>query len=236
MNQLYCGNVLDVLPKLKRHFNCLIADPPDNIGLVYHEYVDSRTKEEYMQCFETCMVQFVGVADVVWISFNAKWIFEVGGLLSRWHPHWDARLFIQIFTFGQNRKTDCGNGYRPILRIMRPEAKLYPDAIKVESWRQKHGDKRAAPGGCVPLDVWDFPRITGNCKERRSWHPTQLREAMIQRMVDFSTIPGDSVCDAFSGTGTVLRAVKDRSITSIELDRGYCDRIAAEHDLEVKTL
>ena len=56
---------------------------------------------------------------------------------------------------------------------------------------------------------------------------------MVKRMVDFSTLPGESVADVFSGTGTVLRAVKDRPITSIELDPLYCQKIAEEHGLAI---
>lgn len=239
MNRLICGDVLDVLRTEDSHYTCLIADPPDNIGLEYDGYNDNRNYSDYEEWFDDLVTVAASYADVSWISFNARHIFMVGEIIDRAHYHFPEhsfRLFIQTFTFGQNRQTDCGNGYRPLLRIMRPGAKLYPDAIRVPSQRQLSGDKRADPRGRVPLDIWDFPRVTGNCKERRSWHPTQLREAMIQRIVDFSTLPGERVCDAFSGTGTVLRAIKDRSVTSIELSREYCDRIAAEHGLGVETV
>jgi hypothetical protein len=235
-NRLICGDVLDVLPKLGP-FTCLIADPPDNIGLKYDCYHDRLPEESYQIFLHTFLSRAVLVADITWLSFNAKYLPFVGKLVHDYFERddYECRLFMQTFTFGQNRNTDCGNGYRPLLRISFA-SKFYPDAIKVPSWRQKNGDKRAAPGGRVPLDVWDFPRITGNCKERRAWHPTQLREAMIDRIVKFSTLPGESVCDCFSGTGTVLRAVKDRPVTSIEIDPVYCDRISAEHNLPVEYL
>lgn len=63
---------------------------------------------------------------------------------------------------------------------------------------------------------------------------------MIERIIKFSTLPGDAICDCFSGTGTVLRAVQnlgnDRQVTSIELDGGYCQKIADEHGLTFETL
>jgi len=236
MNRLFCGNVLEVLPTLERH-TCLIADPFDNIGLNYSEYNDKMTPDEYRAFMAECLDLFVQKASVVWISYNARWTFMMGSLVEDildQYPDYEAKPFTQTFSFGQNNKRDCGNGHRPIVRLKTREAPLYPDAIKVPSWRQLNGDKRAAPGGRVPLDAWDdFPRITGNCKERRPHHPTQIREGMVKRMVDLSTQPGDTVLDCFSGTGTVLRAVKDRHITSIELDRGYCDKIAEEHGLSV---
>ena len=257
--RLICADVLDVLPTLGR-FKCVIADPPDNLGLAYEGYNDKQSKRDYLRFFGDFIHLCVTKADIVWISFNAKWIFDVGAILNDdcedyftevVSGEYEARLFIQTFTFGQNRNSDCGNGYRPLLRLKHRDAKLYPKAIRVSSWRQLNGDKRAAVGGRVPLDHWDeFPRITGNCKERRAWHPTQLREGMIERITKFSTLPGEAICDVFSGTGTVLRAVKNLSesykadggewrcnrnpVTSIELSESYCEKIADEHGLTVE--
>jgi hypothetical protein len=254
-NRLICADVLDVLPTLGR-FKCLIMDPPDNIGLHYSEFEDDKPDDEYVAWLDDVIFRAIKHADIVWVSFNAKWIFDVGLIakgVKEFFKDYEARLFIQSFTFGQNRNSDCGNGYRPLLRLKHRDAKLYPQAIRVPSWRQLNGDKRAAVGGRVPLDCWDeFPRITGNCKERRSWHPTQLREGMIERIIQFSTLPGEPICDCFSGTGTVLRAagnlgtwgvyesdgvgwVEPRNpVTSIEIDPKYCSAIAAEHGLNVE--
>lgn len=237
-NRLICGDVLDVLPTLGR-FKLMICDPPDNIGLGYDGYDDDQPTDMYLDIFERWLWHFVHHADIVWVSFNARWLLEIGDIMTRsfrckTFNECEARIFIQPFTFGQNRDSDCGNGYRPLLRIMHRDAALYPKAIRVPSWRQLNGDKRAAVGGRVPLDVWDFPRVTGNSSQRRVWHPTQLNEGLIDRIVNFSTLPGDSICDCFSGTGTVLRAVKDRPVTSIELSPEYCRRIAMEHKLNIE--
>lgn len=241
-HQLICGDVLDVIPTLGQ-FTVAIADPPDNLGLAYKNYRDKIPPEKYRLMIERLISLMVGHAETSWISFYSDYVFMVGTLVEqlqiRLIDHGkepiEARLFIQSFTFGQNRRSDCGRGYRPLLRLRRPGAPLYPDAIKVPSWRQQHGDPRATEGGKVPLDHWDeFPRVTGNCKERRSYHPTQLRDGLVRRCLDLSSKAGDSVLDIFSGTGTVLRAAKhDRVITSIELDPFYCEQIAKEHGLEI---
>lgn len=235
--RIICGSIFDVLPILPRA-RCLIADPPDAIGLGYDEFDDSMSADEYRSFLRQCLYAFIAAADIVWISYNARWTFMMGSLVEELlhdHPEYSAKPFVQHFTFGQTRKEDCGNGHRPLVRLKHRDAPLYPNAIKVPSWRQLNGDKRAAAGGRVPLDSWtEFPRITGNCKERRSWHPTQLREAMIERIINFSTIPGEPVLDCFSGTGTVLRAIHDRPITSIELSPNYCQKIAEEHGLTVE--
>jgi site-specific DNA-methyltransferase (adenine-specific) len=116
---------------------------------------------------------------------------------------------------------------------MREGTELYPDAIRVPSWRQIHGDKRANPDGRVPGDVFDFPRVVGNSKQRRPWHPTQLHEGLYERCVKLSCAPDDTVCDIFAGTGTLARVcqVTGNPCTLIEMDSAYCKEIALEHDL-----
>lgn len=87
----------------------------------------------------------------------------------------------------------------------------------------------------IPDDHFDFTRVVGNSKQRRDWHPTQLNEGLVERCIKLSTKPGDWVIDPFGGTGTTLRVCKtlgDRDCTLIELDPGYCTKIADEHGLK----
>lgn len=254
-HRLIQGDVVKVLPKLPR-FHCLIADPPDNLGLDYDGYNDNLPPEDYLRFFRQWLCLFTQRARIVWVSFNACHLFDVATLLTanRFYGY-RARLFINSFTFGQHRNSDCGNGYRPLLRLAHPNAPLYPDAIRVPSARQtKYKDKRANPQGKVPLDVWQFSRVCGTFHQRRSWHPTQLPEELIQRIILFSTKPGDAICDCFSGTGTALRAVNRlgpfkqvggylqwpdyprNPVTSIEVSPTYCQHIADEHRLKVEQL
>jgi hypothetical protein len=147
-----------------------------------------------------------------------------------------AKLCVQTFTFGQHNHHDLGNNFRPLLRLRWKNAPLFPDAVRIESERQKMGDKRADPRGRVPGDVFDFPRVVGNSKQRRPWHPTQLHEALVERCIRLTTPPGGTVLDPFAGTGTTLRACKKtgHNCTLIEMDAEYCRLIAEEHNLEVK--
>ena len=226
------GDVFKILPSLPV-YDCLFADPPDAIGLKYQNYSDI-SPVNYQKFLWECLNLFVAHSKIAWVSYNTKWTYVMGSLvchlLARYRDI-EAKPFVQTFTFGQSNSKDCGNGHRPLLRIKRKDATLYPEQIKVESWRQKHGDARAKPGGCVPLDCWDeFPRVTGNSSQRRTWHPTQLHEGLIERCVKLSTKEGDSVLDVFSGTGTVIRVCKriGRDVTSIERDSYYCKMIRSE--------
>ncbi|MEX0777029.1 MAG: site-specific DNA-methyltransferase [Phycisphaeraceae bacterium] len=97
-------------------------------------------------------------------------------------------------------------------------------AIEVPSARQTtYGDKRANPTGKLPDDTWylrpqeaDEPffspdcdswyvsRLCGTFKERVGWHPCQLPEALLERIVKLSSNEGDVVFDPFAGSGTTL--------------------------------
>ena len=119
---------------------------------------------------------------------------------------------------------------------MRVGTTLYPDAIRVPSWRQLNGDKRADPRGRVATDVFDFPRVTGNSGQRRKWHPTQLNEKLYERCIRLTCNETDTVCDMFGGTGTMARvcATTGNPCILIERDGSYCEKIAVEHGLHPK--
>ncbi len=226
-----------MLPTLDR-VDCIFADPPDAIGLKYNSFNDRIKPNEYQQLLWDWLFCFSKAAPVVWFSFNARWTFAFGWVVYEFlklAPKWEAKPFVQHFTFGQNKKTDCGNGHRPLWRLKHKDAPLYPDAIKVPSWRELNGDKRAAKGGRVPLDAWDFPRVTGNSKQRRSHHPTQLHEGLVERAIKLTTAEGQHVLDPFGGTGTTLRVCKriGRICTLVEIDGYYCQEIANEHNLKI---
>lgn len=236
-------NCLDFLGNHVGHpWDCLFADPPDNIGLKYDGYNDRLEEVEYKRLLRDWLYSFYRNAKTVWFSFNTKWTFEVGKIVSEMQEFWgdkmEAKMCVQTFTFGQHNHHDLGNNHRPLLRLRHENPPMYPGDIRVPSWRQLNGDKRADPRGRVPGDVFDFPRVTGNSKQRRAWHPTQLHEGLVERCVRLTTKEGDSVLDPFGGTGTTLRVCKsiNRSCTLTELDPAYCSEIAKEHCLDVERL
>lgn len=226
-------NVLTTMDKVRMIF----ADPPDNIGLDYDEYSDSLNEGAYAHFLHDIIALSVRRADIVWISYNAKHTYLMGHIIHKFLkavPSWEAKPNVQTFTFYQHNHHDLGNAHRPLARLMRKGTSLYSDAIRVPSWRQLNGDKRADPRGRVPGDVFDFPRVVGNSKQRRDWHPTQLNEKLYERCIKLSCKPGDTACDIFAGTGTMARvcARTKNPCVLIEIDRGYCRKIMREHDLE----
>lgn len=255
--------------------SCIFADPPDNIGLGYENYEDKLADQEYETQLWEWTKKFITVSDIVWISFNAKWTITMGKiaheLLGTFSDDGlEVKPCVQTFSFYQLNKNDLGNAHRPLWRFRKNNAPLYPEQIKVQSWRQRHGDKRATAGGKVPGDSFDFTklperqhrdwheraikcgdwvvdplipddhfdftRVTGNSKQRRPYHPTQLNEGLVERCVALSTKEGDWVVDPFGGTGTTMRVCRkiNRSCTLVEIDPTYCKEIATEHGLKLR--
>lgn len=221
------GDSLDCLPDC----DMIFADPPDGIGLDYIGFADYFA--DYPAWLRAFLIEALCAAPVVWVSFNAKWTADMGLIWSGIKPDFPTvrlRPMVQTFTFGQHQTRDFVNGHRPLWRFSRLGATCHPP--RIESQRQRDGDPRANPEGRLPSDVFDFPRVTGNSKQRRNWHPTQLNEALVERCILSSTNPGDHVCDPFAGTGTTLRVCKriDRRCTLIEISPYYYNRLVQEHN------
>jgi site-specific DNA-methyltransferase (adenine-specific) len=219
----------------------LFADPPDNIGLQYGTYQDHMPDDKYADQLAAWVQMFVSIADTAWISFNARWTLAMGERsqqILRNNPGITCKPCAQTFTFGQHNRHDFGNCHRPLWRFKKSRAPVYPDQIRVESWRQKNGDPRANPNGKVPGDVFDFPRVTGNSTQRRKWIGTQLHEGLVERCILSCTQEGDWVLDPFAGSDTTLRVYKpiNRNCIGVEIDPDYCDRIAKEMEINIERL
>ncbi len=120
------------------------------------------------------------------------------------------------------------------------------EAIAVPSARQTtYGDARANPKGKLPddtwylrpqeaegvyfkegEDVWAMSRLCGTFKERLGWHPCQLPESLLERIIKVSSHEGDVVFDPFSGSGTTLAAAAKlgRKWLGTELSANYAKK------------
>lgn len=124
------------------------------------------------------------------------------------------------------------------------------DQIAVPSARQTtYADRRANPSGKLPddtwylrpqamigdigkhylspeMDTWYQSRLCGTFNERVAWHPCQLPEALLERIVAVSSNDGDLVFDPFAGSGTSLAVARrlGRRWLGCELSQDYADK------------
>jgi DNA modification methylase len=228
-SEICCGDCLEILPRLPQA-RMVFADPPDNLGMPYADYRDRR--DDYVPWLLRVVKVCLDKAPILWLSYYYRY---TPGLLGSLYASLDLddyelRLFVWRFTFGQHRSSDCGNGYRPILRFATRQVTWNTGPIRVESARQRNGDKRADPRGRVPDDVWEFPRVCGNYRERRLWIPCQHPEALVERMIRMSCSQGDVVIDPFSGSGVTHRVAQRCGVHcyGTDISRFYCGQIAQE--------
>lgn len=218
-------------------FRMAFADPPDNIGLKYNDFKDAYTDEEYYRLLQDIIVQASEKCDVLWLSLNSRHAFLAGKVLYdmlTWKTEWEAKACVQTFTFGQHNHRDLGNNHRLLYRIMKKGTELYPDAIRIPSWRLLNGDKRADPRGRVPGDVFEYPRVTGNSKQRRKFSPTQLHEGLYERCIKLCCASGDTVVDLFAGSGTLGRVAPSCGVDAVmvEISSETCKLIAADQGIK----
>ncbi len=215
--ELCQGDCLQWLPQFSdEHISCIFADPPDNIGLGYSEYKDKLPDEEYIVLMDNWLRLFCDKADTVWFSFNSRWLLDLAPTAKALR---DAGLefkpCVQTFSFYQHNKNDLGNAHRPLWRFRKAGTGLYPEQAKIQSWRQKHGDSRAAKGGKVPGDALDFTQYQG--KERRDWHERAIE---VGGFVVDPLIPDDH----FDFTRVVGNSKQRRPYIPTQLNEGLIKR------------
>ena len=230
MDQIIAGDCIELLDAVEEPFaNLIFADPPFNIGYKYDKYKDVVKSGKYIAWTRDWMAACVNVlADdgSFYIAIGddyAAHVRLIGEELGLTLRNW----IIWHYTFGQQTKAKFARAHTHILYFVKDKDNFtFNDGdVRVLSDRQKiYKDKRANPEGKLPDDVWnEFPRICGTFEERQGWHPCQMPESILARIIRASSNPGDLVLDPFSGSGTtaVVAAKLDRRYTGIDMSEDY---------------
>jgi len=230
LNKIICGDCMEVLGRIREPFADLVfADPPFNIGYKYDKYYDkvkntnyiAWTKEWMSVCKKVLRPHgsfYIAIGDDY--AANVKVIADEFGLFMR---NW----IIWHYTFGQQTKNKFARSHTHIFYLVKDEKSFtFNDhAVRVPSDRQLiYNDRRANPKGKMPNDVWDeFSRVCGTFKERQGWHPCQMPESLLTRIIVASSNPGDCVLDPFSGSGTTAAVAYQlgRDYVGIDVSEEY---------------
>ncbi len=231
-NQIICGDCIELLSEVNEPFADLVfADPPFNIGYQYDHYQDTLEKDKYIHWTRDWMAACANVLKPTgsfYIAIGAEYaahiriIGEELGLICR---NW----IIWHYTFGQHGKTKFSRAHTHIFYFAKDEKLCtFNDlAVRLPSDRQLiYNDSRANATGKIPDDVWNtYARVCGTFKERQSWHPCQMPELLLARIIAASSNPGDWVLDPFNGSGTTAAA-------AMQLGRDYCGLDISENYVE----
>jgi len=103
----------------------------------------------------------------------------------------------------------------------------------IEAPREADGPRHFDADG----DTWYIPRLAGTFKERVNWHPCQLPEALLERIIKLSSNPGDLVFDPFTGSGTTLAVAArlKRQWLGCEMSSDYAAKATARIEHVART-
>lgn len=215
----------------------VFADPPFNIGCKYDEHDDRKTDDDYLEWSKTWLTKVKRVLKpngTLWLAIGDKYASELD-VLCRLALGFHRRSWVVwYFTFGVNCKRKFTPSHTHLFHyVMDPKAFTFnADAVKVPSARQeKYNDPRAAEGGRLPDDTWQFPRLCGTHKERLP-HPCQMPETIMDRIIRVSSNEGDLVLDPFAGSGTALAVAQKlgRRSVGFEISDNYAQVIRNRMD------
>ena len=256
--KLVVGDCVEALKSLPNGCADLVfADPPFNIGYSYDICKDKWERDEYLDWIDQWLSQAVRVLKPngsLWLAMGDEHVADYKNKLDSlglklvnwiiWHYTF-ARLTkrkfarshthilyyvanVNNYTFNSDdirvptvaikyvRETNCR------LRIPNDVWYLHPNESK-ELFQSEH-------------DVWFYKCVTGFCNKERVDHPSQMPEALMERIIKVATNPGDLVVDPFAGSGTTLAVAKrlGRNYWGCELSPRYArvilDRLVKQGD------
>lgn len=232
LNRIICGDCIKILSKAREPFADLIfADPPFNIGYKYDKYHDKVKSKNYIAWTRNWMglcCKVLKPHGSFYIAIGDKYAANVKVIADELELEMRNWL-IWHYTFGQQMKNKFARSHTHIFYFVKDKNNFtFNDyAVRVPSDRQlRYNDKRANPAGKMPDDVWgEYPRVCGTFKERAGWHPCQMPENLLRRIIAVSTNTGDCVLDPFIGSGTTAAAAYQmgRNYVGIDISKAYVE-------------
>lgn len=232
VNVIHQGDALDVLKRYPDDsIDLVFADPPYNLDKAYGSYEDEAAETEYIRWCNA------------WLSEYVRILKPTGSLyvlnLPRWTMHHavflNERLHFQNWIVWNALSEPRGKlmpAHYGLLFCTKHPTDFTFNCDSVGTIDARHyclrascirNRKKAGVDDKEPLtDIWwDIHRIKH--KKDRDYHPCQLPDALLERIIHLSTNQGDIVLDALCGAGTtpVVAAKLGRRYVGIDIDESY---------------
>jgi DNA modification methylase len=232
VNVVHHGDALQVLRRYPDNsVDLAFADPPYNLEKSYNVYEDGQEDASYVDWCNAWLQEYIRVlkpTGSLYVLNLPRWTMHHAAFLNRhlcfqnWIV-WDAvseprgKLVPAHYglLFYTKHPTDFTFNYDAMQEI---DARSYCRRAACIRQRKAAGEDKKEP----LTDIWwDVHRIKH--RRDRDYHPCQLPEALMERIIRLSTNEGDLVLDALSGTGTTaVVAVKlGRRYAAIDIDEEY---------------
>ena len=211
--------------------DCVIADPPYNVGFAYATYRDNMPFHEYLQwqldilrevariltedgnCF---YLNYPEAAAYVWAATQeaVDGLTGVEWLTWIYHPHTSGSP-LRKATRAWLWFARCEDNYIGAADILGEYRN--PDDTRIQQ-------KQASGQRPVDRDWWLYEQVKNVCPEKTE-HPCQVPEEMVGRLIRIGCKPGGTVFDPFTGSGTtgVAALREERNFVGTEVDSRYAD-------------
>ena len=166
INQIIVGDSVKILSDLPEGWVDLVfADPPFNIGYLYHNYDDSKDVDEYVNWSENWMravYRALKPTGSFYLAIGDEFVADLCHVARRKIGFHMRNWIIWHYTFGQQTKKMFAKSHTHILYFTKEKPDngmtnltFNADAVRVASARQTtYGDSRANPKGKLPDDTW----------------------------------------------------------------------------------
>ena len=200
MMKIICGNALTELNKLPdESVNCIITDPPWNVGKDYGIFKENWTEQEYLEWIQSFIFEFKRVS-------NNKIVLILGSeiILKWWQFLPDAKLIIvHKGTISRGKIKNFFLQYKGILTTVPSNEKIY--------------------------DIWTDIKWPGDgyfYNEPRYGHPAMTPLKLAERLVRIFSKENDIIFEPFCGVGTIpLACLKHkRKFIATELNQTYINK------------
>lgn len=232
LGKLFHGDCRTLMKQLSDEcFDLIFADPPFNLSKKYPSGMnDSQRDEDYLRwCYEwadecvrllkpggslfiynlpkwnTAMVEYLNgrLTQRDWIAVDMKFSLPIAGRLYPSH--------YSLIYFTKGDKPRC---FKPDRLPMKVCPRCYADLTDYGGYKDKMN-----PRGISLSDVWtDIPPVRHKrTKKRKGANELSIR--LVDRVIEFASLPGDLVFDPFGGAGTTyaVSELKERNWVGIEL-------------------
>jgi DNA modification methylase len=199
------------------------GDGPDADRLSDHEFV------AWCRRWVGEAIRLLTAGGSLWVLVGERYADYLGVVLRESGLHRRSWI-VWHETFGVNRRRNFGKRARHLIYTVKDRRRFvfHEDAVRVQSARQRYGDRRADPRGKVMANVWTLSRVCGAFKERLPGFPTQLPLDPLRPIVRCASDPGDLVIDPFAGSATsgVVALESGRRFLGIDRSGRFVKRAA----------
>ncbi len=249
-NTIHCGDCIDIMRAMPdKSVDMIFADPPYNLQLGgdLHRPDNSR-----VDAVDDDWDQFESFA--AYDAFSAAWLKEARRILKPNGTIWVIGSYHNVFRLGTQlqdlgywilndivwRKSNPMPNFKGRRFTNAHETLIWAAKGQGSKYRFNYDSLKAMNEDIQMRSDWEFPLCTGGERlkdsDGKKVHPTQKPEALLARIINACTVPGDVILDPFFGTGTTGAVAKKlgRNFIGIERDADYA-RAAKARIAKIKT-